>query len=253
MIYTLDDLEHISLNTDTMGSLYLDVGTAIDAPHSSAWILRDENCQVIGIEPNNECLEILKSGRPPADFHCIHLDESAIYLEGEKIKEFNNEQFMVINCAIDDVETPTTMDFYHTDARNLGCSSLLKPTAALGLDVDKVSEITVTSLEHVLDTLDLSDIEEIKFVKTDTQGKDFDVVRSLGKYLTRVVGLKCEYNVANQYENSNSRNEFIQYMNQKNFDIVHDSGYDIYFFNTMFSHTYSELEVELLFTTLPKL
>ena len=125
----------------------------------------------------------------------------------------------------------TTASFYCTDERNVGCSSLLEPTPDLGLDFEKGEDVEVASLEYILDSLGLEDLTEIRFVKTDTQGKDFDAVRSLGKYLTRTLFFKCEYNVRNQYHAPNLASDFVKFMEEKKFSILFDSGYDLYMLN----------------------
>jgi hypothetical protein len=73
--------------------------------------------------------------------------------------------------------------------------------------------------------------EKISFVKTDTQGKDFDVIKSLGKYLNNVVAIKSEFNTAGQYENSNSEVAFLSFMLENNFELYKNNGYDYFFYN----------------------
>tara|TARA_R100000808_G_C2152167_1_gene161496 strand:- start:3860 stop:4618 length:759 start_codon:yes stop_codon:yes gene_type:complete len=227
MFYTLDAVGDIVV--DKARNIYLDVGTAIGMPHGAAWLYHDENSFVIGVEPNIECLKTLETGRPPAPFPTVKLGDATIWRDGEEIKQCDPARMAVFHCAIDDVGGRTSANFFHTDERNIGCSSLLQPTDKLGLDVVNQSAIDVCSLEYLLDSLGMQDVEKITFIKTDTQGKDFDVVRSLGKYLPRVLALKCECNVAGQYENSNSKDEFLQYMEDNQFALIHDNGYDVIF------------------------
>lgn len=252
MIYNIDEIDGINLSPENIDALYIDVGLAIDAPHSALWIADNDKCAVVGIEPNQECLDKMKAGRSSAPFHYVSLKDPAVMLNGEEIKKINNEQLFIFKCAIDNVETPTKALFYHTDKRNIGCSSLLEPTSRLGLDVTSKTEIDVVPLEYVLDKLGVEQFEEIKFVKTDTQGKDFDVVQSLGKYLSKTVGLKCEYNVAGQYVNPNDKQEFMRFMDKNNFALVGDNGYDLYFFNLNFKEKYPPPMIEKLFRQLPK-
>ena len=215
MIYKLDELSSFTCDKSAISNVYIDVGTAIDAPHSAKWMLEDKNALVVAVEPNPACIETLKVGRPPTNFHYLRLNDSKILLEGNEIQTIKENQFLLINCAIDDVVEKTTASFYCTDERNIGCSSLLEPTPDLGLDFEKREDVEVTSLEYILDSLGLQDLVEIRFVKTDTQGKDFDAVRSL----------------RNQYHAPNLANDFIKFMEEKKFSILFDSGYDLYMLN----------------------
>lgn len=252
MIYNIDELKNLQVDPEKTSTLYIDVGMAIDAPHSAHWLVKDEECVIIGIEPNQECLNELIVGRGAAPFHYLSLKDSTILFDGQEIKKFNDEQLLIFKCAIDNVTEPTKALFYHTDERNVGCSSLLEPTPELGLDVTSVTHTDVVSLEYILDALGVDRFEEIKFIKTDTQGKDFDVVQSLGKYLFKTVGLKCEYNVTGQYINPNDKEQFIKFMKKNRFAMVGDSGYDLYFFNLKFEEKYPPPVAQKLFTDLPQ-
>jgi len=250
MIYQLNDIKGLAI--DKTRNIYIDVGTAIDAPHSAKWVLEDESALVIAVEPNPDCIKTLKVGRQPTNFHYLRLNDSKILLQGNEIQTINENQFLLINCAIDDVTEKTTASFYRTDERNVGCSSLLEPTSELGLDFDKGEDVEVASLEYILDSLGLQDLTEIKFVKTDTQGKDFDVVRSLGKYLNRTVALKCEYNVKDHYKGSNSIQEFQNYMHDNGFGAVAVDGFDVYLLNLRFLDDKNLAQHLAVFEALPK-
>jgi|18_taG_2_1085343.scaffolds.fasta_scaffold00347_19 FkbM family methyltransferase len=253
MFYSLDDLKNVEKNIPQLKNVYIDVGAAAGMFHGATWLLQDDNAFVIGIEPNTEALTILEKGRrTPARFPHLKLDDCSIWDKNKEVKRYNSEQVCVIQCAIDDVAHRTKANFFCTDKRNIGCSSLLKPTPSLGLDVTDINMVDVCSLEDILDSLNMQDLTEIAFVKTDTQGKDFDVVTSLGKYLHRVLALKCEHNVKDFYENSNSKEEFLMFMKQNNFIPVYDTGYDIIFINGrnyrfVTAEKFSDAAVELLF------
>ena len=124
-------------------NLFIDVGLAIDAPNAATWLLKDDESFVIGIEPNPENISVLRKGRSP-DFHLPYLclDNDHVLLKGDPACKIEN-RFHLIECAIDNVDSPTTAPFYMTDERNTGCSSLLKPTEKLGLDVKQIHEAKV--------------------------------------------------------------------------------------------------------------
>jgi hypothetical protein len=162
----------------------------------------------------------------------LRLNDNSILKSGIKIKNFLNDNFFLLEkIAIDNVEKISEKNFYCTDDRNTGCSSLLKPTENLGLDVEYVDIVETISIESILDYINFPDNQTIKFLKTDTQGKDFDVIKSAGKYLTKIIGIKAEYNVKDHYESNNSAEEFLQYMLENNFLLINNDGYDFYFLN----------------------
>ena len=113
-----------------------------------------------------------------------------------------------LNKAISDVKEDEKAIF--TEYNDSGCNSLLDMnTDIITHDtnkrqgkwfIDRVieqvvckKEVTVTSLEKVLDTLAFKiDRDIIHYVKIDTQGNDIKVARSLGKYLTNTMYIQLE-------------------------------------------------------------
>lgn len=239
MIYNISDLDGLILDNIKYSTLCIDVGLAIDAPHAAYWMSKDNNCCVIGFEPNAECAKILYEGRPPTDkFMYARLKDKKLLQKGIIEQSYEKDQFFPFNMAVDNVTSPIQLDFFHTDSRNLGCSSLLEPTQHLNLDVTEVNKVDVVSLEYVLEHMGADKFDKIDFVKTDAQGKDFDVVKSLGKYLPKVVGLKCEYNVKNFYENPNNSQQFTDFVRENGFKILAKDGYDFWAFNTRYLHLF---------------
>ena len=164
--------------------LFVDVGLSIDAPNSASWLLKDEKSFVIGVEPSPENISVLRKGRS-SDFHLPYLclDNDHVLLKGDPVCKIEN-RFHLIECAIDNVESPTTAPFYMTDERNTGCSSLLKPTEKLGLDVKQIHEAKVNSLKQILDEFyeNTSRFPYLTLLKSDAQGKDLDVIKSTRDY-----------------------------------------------------------------------
>ena len=235
----LNQLNNLKIKNINFNNFKIDVGTAIDAPHSAHWLNNENDVFVLAIEPNDKNVSILKEGsfRYP-DFLHLRINDKTILKNTKIIKTFKDEDFFLLEkVAIDNVSSIKNMDFYCTDDRNTGCSSLLLPTEILGLDIEKIDVVEVISLEFILDYIGFPENTPIKFVKTDAQGKDFDVIKSLGKYLKNVVAMKCEYKTSGQYTNSNSESDFLNYMISNGFDLYKDNGYDYFFINKTFSLT----------------
>jgi hypothetical protein len=206
--------------------LYIDVGTAIDAPNSASWLIMDPEAFVIGIEPHQGSIDILTKGRDP-EFHLPYLclQEGKVKMHGLDKGEIGG-RFCMLHCAIDNVQEPTTASFYHTDSRNIGCSSLLEPTTKLGLDVINVVETAIVSLKMILDELPMDRFEKITFLKTDAQGKDFDVVKSLGEYINEVVLLQMEVFTNGQYHNEQNKEDIENFVKENRFQFLNKGTYD---------------------------
>lgn len=215
----------------------IDVGTAFEAPNSAHWLLREKDVYVLGIEPNVTNTNILKRGSSRnKKLNYLRLEDSSILMEGKIVSKFDPERFSLLEqVAIDNVNGLEKKKFYCTSDICTGCSSLLKPTENLSIPVERIDEVEVVSLEYILDYINFPADGYIRFVKTDTQAKDLDVVKSLRKYLKKVVALKCEYNTMNQYENETDPKKFVSFMKENNFKLVGYTPHDFLFYNNLFS------------------
>ena len=192
--------------------LFIDVGLAIDAPNSANWLISHDDAFVVGIEPSPENISILKKGRPAnVSFSYLRLEDQSIILKNEIVGNIN-DRFCLLEAAIDNVDSPTTANFYLTDERNTGCSSLLKPTEKLGLDVKEVYQTPVVSLKEILDNLVPNHFSHVTFLKTDAQGKDLDVIKSCKEHLQNVLIVQMEVNTNGQYENEQNLEEIERFM-----------------------------------------
>ena len=259
MIYDLDHIEDILIPENKRNNICLDIGLGAGAPQSARWLFNDPAVFVIGVEPNKDCLKSLIEGPPPRRNWHLNLKEGGVctardpghgQLIAHKIKSIDENDYALIMCAIDNIEKKTEMEFYSTDETNIGCSSLLKPTATLEASLKEINKVDVVSLEEILNRLKLHTIKEIPMVKTDTQGKDYDVVKSLGSYLPKVRTLKCEYNVGAYYENPNSPDEFAIFMEKNNFTPIAKTAFDVYLWNTRFNDKYNPMECRNIIASL---
>lgn len=72
-----------------------------------------------------------------------------------------------------------------------------------------------------LDTLiEKYKIEEIEYLKVDTQGTDLNVIKSLGKYINIVRKIQLEVQLKELYINSSTKDEIMEYMNDNNFKLI---------------------------------
>ena len=230
----LDRLQNIPPGSS---QLFIDVGLAIDGPNAASWLLHHKDSYVIGIEPSPENVSILRKGRPAnVSFPYLCLDQGTI-IRNNKVAATIDERFCLLEVAIDDVEEPTTADFYLTDERNTGCSSLLKPTAKLGLNIKEIYQTPVISLKHILDSLIPIRFSHVTFLKTDAQGKDLDVVKSCHKHLKNVLIVQMEVITNGQYEEEQNLEEIEQFMFSNNFTTLGGSFYDRIYLNKELAKT----------------
>ena len=210
-------LHKLNMVPDKCTKLFIDVGTAIDAPNSANWLLNYEDAYVIGIEPSPVNIAILQEGRPAnVSFAYLRLADDSVIRHGAKVGDIGG-RFCLLQCAIDNVDKSTTAPFYLTDERNTGCSSLLKPTAKLGLNVDEIYQTPVISLKTVLDNTPFDKFEYVTYLKTDAQGKDLDVVKSSKEYLEKVLILQMEVSTGGQYEDEQDLEELESYVLSQGF------------------------------------
>lgn len=211
--------------------LFIDVGLAIDAPNSANWLINHEDAFVVGIEPSPENISILKKGRPAnVSFPYLCLEQQTIILNNKTIGTID-DRFCLLEAAIDNVDEPAVANFYLTDERNTGCSSLLKPTEKLGLDIKEVYKTPVISLNYILNNLIPDYFSHVTFLKTDAQGKDLDVVKSCKEHLNKVLIIQMEVNTNGQYENEQKLEEIEEFMFSNNFTALGGNFYDRIYIN----------------------
>ena len=247
MIKSVDDLLYEKLGYDkkfkiskNMELIKIDVGLAGEAPNSAIWLSETKNRFVIGIEPLSYHWKMLKNLKTanskreyPKGFKFIQLEKGYVELDG-KLVSMIEDRFCGIQCAIDDVGKDLYYkDFYEMDRTDgaSGSSSLLKPNENHPHFIENILQVPVVSLESILDYVDWNRFPFIEHIKTDCEGKDFDVVRSIGKYLDRVLYITSEMaQNTHHWDNSCSQDQFKKWMYKKGFSYKQYAG-EICFIN----------------------
>jgi hypothetical protein len=196
--------------------IYVDVGLAADAPHSIQWLSNDSKSFVFGFEPVKEnCERVL-----------------------QKIKSLGYEdRFKLYMCAIDDVEESQIKDFYVTCNSQVdgdhGQSSLFKLKDELNLTeesngcrmwVDKIVPTLCINLSDFLINVDWERFKFISCLKTDTQGNDLNILKSIESFFDKVPLIYCESHTHNQYQKDNDNPNIIyEYMVSKGYQLFNCS------------------------------
>tara|TARA_R100001163_G_C5053286_1_gene189874 strand:- start:1044 stop:1796 length:753 start_codon:yes stop_codon:yes gene_type:complete len=234
---------------EELKQIRIDVGLAGEAPNAALWLSETTDRFVIGIEPlpyhwkmiNN--FETSNSKRPyPDNFKILQLEENVVKLNRQVICDVGN-RFFPIEAAIDDVSKVEKKKFYMMDRTGgaSGSSSLLEPSPHHPHFIEEEIEVAVHSLEHVLDSIDWDRFEYIEHIKTDCEGKDWDVVKSIGKYLDRVVFITSEMtNNLHHWHGSGDPRQFVEFMQKSGFGVLGVGNGEIVFFNLSLKHKVEE-------------
>jgi len=176
--------------------LRIDIGLSFNAPNMSRWLMELEDCAVIGVEPFkmniDVCNELLKGG--------------------------TNSQWILLNCAIDDVEEETIKPFYIT-AGDPGHCSLYKPQT---FEVQSQIEVNTISLEEILKHVfdHNPQLSYVEYVKCDTQGNDLNVIKSAREYLSKIAMIEVECTTHGDYENTPPDGLIEEYLENNNFMFI---------------------------------
>jgi hypothetical protein len=222
---------------ENLTRIKFDVGLAGDAPNSALWLTEDNDTFVIAIEPlDYHWKHLEKLGSPDNNEDLKHPDWKIIQL-GINSVTMNREilcnigdRFLGLRLAINDVVEPEVQKFYLNKIGNTGSSSLREPLPQNFENFDKELEIEVCSLEFILDHLPWDKISYIEHIKTDCEGLDYQVVKSIGKYLNKIVYISSEYD---NYSPS-TMTEFIEFMQKNNFTLMKNDGGNMDFKNNHF-------------------
>ncbi len=199
----LDERGRIAI-PETKKRIKFDVGLSWCAPNSALWLTEEDDLFVIGIEPNRDALKSIK-------------DKGAVWNPRQSV-DMTEENYMLLECAIDNVEELTSKKFYAMEG-DPGTSSLLEPAKKLTdkQGIDNTDEVTVVPFKEILERLPWERFEYIDMVKTDCQGIDMEVIKSMGEYLDKVVYLNVELTTYGHYINETNTNAFLTMLREKGF------------------------------------
>jgi len=192
-------------------NIRLDIGLSYCAPNSAIWLNQSSDTFVIGVEANKYAANTIMSNGFKAHQH-------------ELAFAYPHPNFILLNIALDNVDTKTTKPFYHMRG-DVGVSSLLKPTESLGDSIFELSDVDVYPLSYILEKIDWDRFEHIELVKIDTQGKDLDIIKSSGDFLNKIVYLNCEINTFNHYEDNPKPDDYNNYLFSNGFEAVLDNTF----------------------------
>lgn len=171
----------------------------------------------VGIDPLNHQQER----------HSYSLGDYNQYLQ-IAVDNVSEESFLNFYINNDDqASSLLEMDFENISNNINDINSKYYVTWANNLKINQTIKTRVLSLEMVIDSLESKDIH---FLKIDAEGKDLDIVKSLGKYLNlpMFISIECSSHKNNNiriFKNGCHRDEVVPYMLKNGFEIYKEVDY----------------------------
>jgi FkbM family methyltransferase len=134
------------------------------------------------------------------------------------------KKLYTFNRIVTDKKSDTPLDFYLT--HNAHCSSTLKPLADNLTDyhfapyfaIDKVEKVTAITLQEVLET---SQLTQIDWLKSDTQGTDLRLFKSLPKAIQeQVLAVELEPGIIDAYADEDKLTDVLDFMSKSGYTIL---------------------------------
>lgn len=184
--------------------LGIDVGTSNIAPFTKSLLKSSEDFFVLGIDPNVK---------------------SILELENDEILKQHKDRVLILNCGIADTNSSLECRLFNQmKSPHDGCSSFLEPTKKLlgqGVEVEQKYTVPVHSLESLLDYIDFSLFKTTNIcLKSDSQGYELEVYRSLGRYKDNIVFYDYEATTNESYIEAPTRDEITNEIKIKNLKLI---------------------------------
>lgn len=191
------DFEFINKKIESGLKLRFDIGLSSDMPYCKNWVTTRDDVFVICIEPH------------PVNFSkCL----------GVRQRTENSDNLYLIEAAVDNVESPCNKVFYGYGGPatnyDAGTSSLHLPKGRFEGSVDIKVVVDAIPLSYILDNIKY---DKIELIKTDTQGNDLNVLKSLKDHISNVVYVDAEYDESADYLEANTGKQTDEYMKSRNF------------------------------------
>lgn len=176
------------------------------------------------------------------NFKEVFLIEPNPYLIKKLEDKFKNrKEVKIYNFGINNKNS--TKKFYISADTGSTLSSIKKQNKILKENLKKTNIVSTQNINFLrLDDFIKKNLRQQSsiFLKTDTQGNDLEVLKSIGKYLNKIKYIKSEMSVIPLYQNQSSHWKILQFMKENNFEpIFFENGlrakdgkmieYDIFF------------------------
>jgi FkbM family methyltransferase len=223
---------------NSIDKIRIDVGTGSTAPNTALWLKNNKNTGVLCFEADPRSYDILINGGKTNQYPTkLRLTKKRFLLLKSKIvKKIDSKVVKIFNVAISNSKKKK-IDFYLTDKKNHGTSSLLRPIEKkLNQRVLKKIKIPVLKLKYFIKKIDFKKIKYLEFLKIDTQGNDINVLKGCEEYLKKFCFVQTEYWAYEAYQGENNRKKCLylmkKIMKKNNFSLYYFTATDAFFINT---------------------
>lgn len=169
--------------------LFVDVGLSHNAPHSKQVLASNPKAFVIGVEPNPQNCQSVRS---------LNL----------------GDRFCLIEAGASNTSEVTSLNMMNPDS---GTSSFLPVTEILlnqGHSIVGQVDVPCIRLDSILDLVPWDRVNEGRFsMKSDTQGYELKVLEGLGGHVDKITDLQIESTTWGQYENASTLEEIRTILN----------------------------------------
>ena len=146
-------------------------------------------------------------------------------------------KYIAIGCALDNINgaNKVTWKKFYSSFPDVGNSSLRKDVIEYYSEknLDKVFTVPCFSLDSVLDYIDWNKFKFIECIKIDVEGKELDVLKSCKTHIDKVVYFRVEAfpEVDNNSPTFGMAKEIIEFMDDKDFELIDSTPGDYKFVN----------------------
>jgi FkbM family methyltransferase len=184
-----------------MNRYIIDVGTSYNAPRGIE-LKNKYGYPVVFIEPNKVSLD-----KVPSDDNDIKINAAITSYDGEI--EFNYYQDGTHSV----LETNLEEIYKYIDGYT-GINAKIEDWTSW-----KKEKVKCYKLSSLIKELN---IDEVFYLKIDTQGHDFEVIKSLEEKVKIVQYIECEVQITpfEVYKNQSKKEELINYLINKNFELI---------------------------------
>jgi FkbM family methyltransferase len=177
----------------------IDVGLSHNAPQSFKWIEQDSNLVILGFEP------VLKNVNSVNDKIEQNIKNS--------IEVNERKQIFVIPMALGE-NTPLRKTSMYITELDSGCSSLLPPK---DFKVEYMQETSITGLASILKYFPFDQIAYIDHLKIDAQGFDFDILKGVDDYISRIFAITLEVEMKQYLNSTNNLHTIRKFLRDRGF------------------------------------
>jgi len=221
----------------------IDVGLSFNAPFTKHWSENHPDTLILAIEPSLHSLSIIFSvNKPPYENKSLlQLSPTGFaYLSQNRPIMLDNMLFLP--CALSNCAWQETTFYENTDP---GTSSLYPPNVHTPR---AATQVTVTSLNSLLQSIKLDPNKLIEVLKIDTQGNDLFVLLGAVNFLPQTMYVQVEISTYGQYKDVPETFLTIDsLMRANNFHMCHrDHRGDAIYLNNKFKNLRDKIPHNLL-------